>query len=113
MAEDSWANAKNNARPDCPKCKGTGKWKYDENHSTICDLCCKHNFGFHMLKEHYGQHNGHWCCLAGCGYVVPSSDITGSLCPTCKVNTMGGFKFCQSKKGVYCQCCGECWEKCS
>lgn len=69
-----WDHAKENANPDCPKCKGTGEYMYDHNHGTICDLCCKHDMGFWMLKEHYGDKNGNWCCRS-CGYLVPGSAI--------------------------------------
>lgn len=44
--DDSWANAKANARPDCPRCHGLGTYMYDHNHDTICNLCCKHNMGW-------------------------------------------------------------------
>ena len=69
MSESAtFQNARENARPDCPKCLGTGVFQYDHNHSTICNLCCKHNMGWWMLLEHYGNRNGKWCCLAGCGF---------------------------------------------
>ena len=64
----TFENARKNARPDCPKCHGTGTFKYDRNHSTICSLCCKHNMGWELLKEFYGNLNGKWCCRAGCGF---------------------------------------------
>ena len=66
--EDVWANARANAKPDRPKCHGTGKWKYDHNHATICDICCQHNMGWWQLREHYGKDNDKWCCRAGCGH---------------------------------------------
>jgi len=57
---------------DCKKCQGTGWYKYDHNHSTVCDLCCQHDQGWWDLsKEHHGSSyidggdNG--CCKAGCG----------------------------------------------
>jgi hypothetical protein len=58
------------ARPDCPKCKGTGAYMYDHNHGTICDLCCEHNQGWWYLAEHYGENNGKWACRVGCGRAV-------------------------------------------
>lgn len=64
---DSFAHARANARPDCPKCNGTGAISYDENHTTICRACCKHDRGWWLLERHYGKDNGKLCCLAGCG----------------------------------------------
>ena len=64
---DAFANAARNARPDCPKCHGTGKYLYDEHHGTVCDLCCQHNMGWWLLEKHYGADNSKWCCRAGCG----------------------------------------------
>lgn len=52
----------------CLKCKDTGWYAYDHNHSKICESCCKHDQGFWQLKEHYGDKNDKWCCKAGCGY---------------------------------------------
>ena len=67
---DSFAHAAENAKPDCPKCHGTGSFMYDHNHGTICNLCCKHDQGYWQLLEYYGDRNGMWCCLAGCGHLV-------------------------------------------
>lgn len=53
---------------DCAKCKNTGWFGYDKNHSQICDKCCPHDMGFWLLEEHYGDDNGKVCCLRGCGY---------------------------------------------
>jgi len=64
---EAFDNAKRNARPDCPKCKGTGSFMYDHNHRTVCDLCCIHNMGWWKLEKNYGDDNGKWCCKAGCG----------------------------------------------
>ena len=64
---DAFDNAKANAQPDCPKCKGTGTYMYSHDHGTICDLCCNHNMGWWKLEKHYGDRNGKWCCRAGCG----------------------------------------------
>lgn len=68
MSSKAFDNAKANANPDCPKCKGTGRFNYDHNHGTICDKCCKHNMGWWKLTEGF-SHPGWWCCLAGCGHV--------------------------------------------
>lgn len=42
LTMDAFANAAATAKPDCPKCKGTGTYMYDHNHGTVCDLCCTH-----------------------------------------------------------------------
>lgn len=68
-ALNSFDYAALNANPTCPKCNGTGKYMYDHNHGTICDLCCKHDRGYWQLLEHYGEKNGKWCCRAGCGKI--------------------------------------------
>jgi len=52
----------------CKKCFDTGWFKYDSNHSTVCDACCKHDKGSWLLERHYGEKNGRWCCRAGCGH---------------------------------------------
>jgi hypothetical protein len=52
----------------CLKCNGTGWYKYDHNHGKPCEVCCLHDKGFWLLKEHYGNDNGKLCCLKGCGY---------------------------------------------
>lgn len=57
-------------KKDCPKCKGKGSYMYDENHGTICDLCCDHDKGWWLLKTHYGKNNGKMCCLTGCGKTI-------------------------------------------
>jgi hypothetical protein len=51
----------------CLKCKGKGTYPYDENHGTICDLCCPHDQGSWLLPEGYNK-EGQWCCRAGCGH---------------------------------------------
>lgn len=68
--DTSFAHARANARPDCPRCGGTGTYMYDHNHGTVCDLCCRHDRGWWQLLKHYGERNGMWCCRAGCGHVV-------------------------------------------
>jgi len=67
MNDDSFAHARANARPDCPKCHGAGAIAYDDNHAMICPACCKHDRGWWLLEKYYGEHNGKLCCLAGCG----------------------------------------------
>ena len=60
----------------CPKCydpesgENRGSYMYDENHGTPCELCCAHDQGWSLLLEHYGDKNGLWCCLAGCGWTI-------------------------------------------
>lgn len=66
---DPWENAKRNARPDCPMCKGAGTYMYDHNHGTICKRCCLHNMGRWRLSWSYSGWPG-MCCRAGCGHVV-------------------------------------------
>jgi hypothetical protein len=54
----------------CPKCKGTKWYSYDENHSTICNLCCQHEQGWwDLTRFHHGYREGedNGCCLTGCG----------------------------------------------
>jgi hypothetical protein len=56
--------------PKCKVCKDTGWYAYDENHSKVCDACCKHDQGWWELTEGYmgykkGMDNA--CCRAGCG----------------------------------------------
>ena len=56
----------------CQKCNGTGWYKYDHDHSTICNQCCLHNKGWwNLTKEFHGSHyidgEDNACCKAGCG----------------------------------------------
>jgi hypothetical protein len=56
--------------PVCPKCKNTRTYMYDENHATVCDLCCKHDKGWWIVtKDTSGFIEGtdNACCSAGCG----------------------------------------------
>jgi len=65
-----FVHAKQNAKPDCSKCKGTGSYMYDHNHGTICDLCCTHGEpeDWWQLSECHGvDRAGFWCCGLGCG----------------------------------------------
>jgi hypothetical protein len=66
---DALDHARANAKSDCAVCNGTGTFKYDHNHSTVCGKCCKHDRGFWQLTKHHSN-PGHWCCLAGCGYTL-------------------------------------------
>ena len=66
---DSFQHSAANAKPECPKCKGTGSYMYDHNHGTICEQCCKHDRGFWFLLPGYVD-AGKWCCLAGCGFTM-------------------------------------------
>lgn len=69
MGRQQFEHAARNARPDCPKCGGIGSYMYDDIHSTICNLCCKHDQGWWQLGELH-SHPGKWCCKAGCGYIA-------------------------------------------
>jgi hypothetical protein len=54
----------------CNKCNGTGHYQYDENHMTICPICCDHSTGWWELSEHHAGYipNGdNRCCRKGCG----------------------------------------------
>jgi hypothetical protein len=64
---DAFEEWEPNGKPDCPKCKGKGLYYYDDNHATVCDRCCRHDQGSWLLQKHYGENNGKWCCLGGCG----------------------------------------------
>jgi hypothetical protein len=70
LSIDLYQHAKDNANPACPKCHGTGAFRYDDNHVMPCPDCCKHDMGWWKLEEHYGKKNGMWCCRAGCGHTV-------------------------------------------
>jgi hypothetical protein len=95
VSRDSFDHARANARPGCPKCKGTGEYQYSTHgtpHFTVCDLCCRHDRGWWKLEHHYGEKNGLWCCSAGCGLTVeappaPHCEHGRSIlepCPACK-----------------------------
>ena len=54
----------------CGKCKDTGWYQYDHNHTQVCDECCEHKEGWlDLTPSHYryieGEDNA--CCKAGCG----------------------------------------------
>lgn len=66
--KNSFDIAKENAKPDCTKCHGTGEYMYDHNHGTICNLCCTHEGEWWQLSECHGKARaGLWCCSLGCG----------------------------------------------
>jgi hypothetical protein len=52
---------------------------YDEHHSTICDLCCDHDRGWWLLKEHYGKDNGKYACKNGCGTTITKATYKALL----------------------------------
>lgn len=61
----------------CEKCKGTGRYMYDENHIKPCEVCCTHPDGWWKMEEHYGNDNGKYMCKKGCGAIrksPPSSE---------------------------------------
>lgn len=65
-----WSSVQH-ARPDCPKCRGSGVYNstpIGTVHWTPCDSCCPHDQGWWLLGEHHSN-PGMWCCLAGCGTV--------------------------------------------
>lgn len=71
---NAFDHAAANARPECPRCGGTGQYQFTTHGTpkfTICNLCCKHDRGWWQLSEHHSQ-PGKWCCRAGCGYVSPT-----------------------------------------
>lgn len=64
----------------CPKCNNTGWYKYDHNHSTVCNLCCKHDKGWWILSACHGKENaGKWCCGAGCGKKLTYKEVIKRL----------------------------------
>lgn len=58
----------------CGKCGGAGWYRYDHNHSKLCEQCCPHAEGVWQLSEHYLALNGRWCCLQGCGTTWRTKD---------------------------------------
>ena len=68
---DNWAKHQMpHRKEECAKCKGTGWYHYDHNHSKKCECCCSHVEGWWELTEHYaGYIEGadNRCCLNGCG----------------------------------------------
>jgi hypothetical protein len=59
---------------DCPRCLGLRVWAYDQNHMTNCDLCCPHDKGWWLLRDHYGANNGKYACVA-CGHAVTPDEL--------------------------------------
>lgn len=54
----------------CQTCGGSGWYRYDDHHMTICGECCRHDSGWVELDECQagyiaGEDNA--CCRAGCG----------------------------------------------
>lgn len=62
----------------CTKCNDTGWYRPPHQRGTVhdykCDACCTHDKGYWMLKEMYGENNGKWCCMAGCGKIWSKLD---------------------------------------
>ena len=56
-------------KDDCPACHGMGWYNYDHNHGKICEQCCPHNKGWWLLQKYYGEQNGKYACMGGCGTV--------------------------------------------
>lgn len=54
----------------CAKCEDTGYHRYDANHSKPCDACCPHDRGWYELKQDFGDNNGKYACMRGCGYII-------------------------------------------
>jgi hypothetical protein len=54
----------------CEKCKGEGRYMYDENHMKPCEVCCDHSEGWWKLEDNYGDDNGKYACKKGCGTLV-------------------------------------------
>lgn len=60
-----------NTLTDCDKCNGCCWYQYSTHgtpHYKICEQCCNHDQGFHLLEIHYGKDNGKYCCIKGCGF---------------------------------------------
>ncbi len=67
-------------RDKCSKCRGTGSYQYDHNHSTVCNACCIHKWGeFLLTRHHMGHAKGRirYACDGGCGAVVELIDKGG------------------------------------
>lgn len=58
----------------CHKCNDTKWYQYDYNHSTICNIYCKHDKGYFYLTKAYG-YPGKWCCVAGCGLILTYKEV--------------------------------------
>jgi hypothetical protein len=81
---DAFTSAAMNAEPDCHRCLGTGVYRHDERHMSVCDLCCKHNQGWWQLEGAYGSDNGRWACKAGCGIIVDNPPLELQFLPRAK-----------------------------
>ena len=51
----------------CWRCGGRGWYSYDENHGTICEVCCPHDQGWFPCAEGQGNGLGWEACRKGCG----------------------------------------------
>ncbi len=78
---DAFASAAMNADRDCPKCHGTGVYRYGDERMAVCDACCKHNQGWWRLEGAYGPDNGRWACKAGCGVIVDKPPLELEFLP--------------------------------
>jgi len=47
----------------------------------VCDACCKHDQGWWALYNHYGEHNGQFSCLAGCGKSLNALEFDKAIQP--------------------------------
>jgi hypothetical protein len=78
---DPYRSAAMNAEHDCPKCSGSGVYRFRSDRLAICDRCCKHNQGWWLLEEAYGADNGRWACRAGCGVLVDAPPMALEFLP--------------------------------
>lgn len=59
-----------------------GRYMYDENHITVCEVCCTHPDGWWKMEKHYGKDNGKYTCKKGCSIIIdklPSSQTEDDL----------------------------------
>lgn len=61
----------------CRKCHNMRYVQYDDNHAARCPVCCTHSKGYFQLKRHYGDNNGKYACIAGCGEIVDKVEGMG------------------------------------
>ena len=57
----------------CEKCKGTGRYAYDEQHIKPCEACCVHSDGWWKLDKRHGEDAGKYACKIGCGTLQDST----------------------------------------
>ena len=63
----------------CEKCKGEGRYFYDDIHIKPCEVCCTHLDGWWKMENSYGKDNGKYACKKGCGTIIediPSSEVS-------------------------------------